>query len=46
VQGLGWRKDRFVLLHDDIASVAFWYQTLPAAAFPPLPPRDALEVDE
>jgi hypothetical protein len=46
VQGLGWRKDRFILLHDDVASVAFWYQTLPAAPFPALPARDELEVDD
>jgi hypothetical protein len=46
VQGLGWRKDRFILLHDDIASVAYWYQTLPASPFPALPSRDELEVDE
>ena len=46
VQGLGWRKDRFILLHDDLASVAFWYQTLPAARFPALPSRDELEVDD
>ena len=29
-------------LTDDIASVAFWYQTEPHAAFPSLPARDAL----
>jgi hypothetical protein len=46
VQGLGWRKDRFILLHDDIASVAFWYQTLPTAPFPALPARAELEVDD
>ncbi len=45
IQALGWRKDRFVLLHDDIASVAFWYQTLPATRFPELPTRQELEVD-
>jgi hypothetical protein len=28
----------------NIASVAFWYQALPAAAFPALPHRDELEV--
>jgi hypothetical protein len=31
-------------LQCDIASVAYWYQTLPTAAFPPLGDRDALEV--
>ena len=29
---------------DDIASVAYWYQTLPTAPFPPLPDRDYLEI--
>jgi hypothetical protein len=29
---------------DDIASVAFWYQTLPHKKFPPLPSRDELEL--
>jgi hypothetical protein len=46
IQALGWRKDgRYLPLQDDIASVAFWYQTLPTAPFPPLPDKDALEVN-
>lgn len=46
IQALGCRKDgRYLPLQDDIASVAYWYQTLPTAAFPPLPSADALEVD-
>ena len=45
IQALGWRSEgRYLPLQDDIASVAFWYQTLPAPAFPPLPDRDTLEV--
>ncbi len=45
IQALGWRSgDRYLPLQDDIASVAFWYQTLPTAPFPPLPDRDALEI--
>jgi hypothetical protein len=47
IQALGWRTDRdrrYLPLQDDIASTAFWYQTLPTAPFPPLPDRDALEV--
>jgi len=45
IQALGWRNDRrYLPLQDDIASVAFWYQTLPAASFPDLPDRDRLEV--
>ena len=45
IQALGWRHDgRYLPLQDDIASVAFWYQTLPSAPFPLLPSRDALEI--
>lgn len=45
IQALGWRQDgRYLPMQDDIASVAFWYQTLPHAPFPTLPSRDALEI--
>jgi hypothetical protein len=45
IQALGWRSGgRYLPLQDDIASVAFWYQSLPPAPFPPLPDRDGLEV--
>ena len=45
IQALGWRSGgRYLPLQDDIASVAYWYQTLPTAAFPPLPARDNLEI--
>ena len=45
IQALGWRSGgRYLPLQDDIASVAYWYQTLPAAHFPALPGRDELEV--
>jgi hypothetical protein len=45
IQALGWRSGhRYLPLQDDIASVAYWYQTLPAAPFPALPDRDYLEV--
>jgi len=47
IQALGWRthKERqYLPLQDDIASVAFWYQTLPTVPFPALPDRDYLEV--
>jgi len=48
IQALGWRtthRDRqYLPLQDDIASVAYWYQQLPTAPFPPLPDRDYLEV--
>jgi hypothetical protein len=45
IQALGWRSGgRYLPLQDDIASVAYWYQTLPTAPFPQLPGKDALEV--
>jgi len=45
IQALGWRDGRrYLALQDDIASVAYWYQTLPTAPFPELPDRDYLEI--
>jgi hypothetical protein len=55
IQALGWRDGgRYLPLQDDIASVAYWYQTLPAepsplikgvrGLSPPLPDRDYLEI--
>jgi len=45
IQALGWRSGgRYLPLQEDIASVAYWYQTLPTAKFPKLPDRDTLEV--
>ena len=45
IQALGWREGgRYLPLQEDLASVAFWYQTLPAAKFPPLPDKDSLEI--
>ncbi|MBX3013565.1 MAG: DUF2961 domain-containing protein [Caldilineaceae bacterium] len=45
IQALGWRSGhRYLPLQDDIASVVFWYQTLPTAPFPALPDKDYLEV--
>ena len=45
IQDIGWRRDgRYLPLQDDIASVAFWYQTDPHTPFPKLPERDLLEV--
>ncbi len=45
IQALGWRSGgRYLPLQDDISSVAYWYQTLPAAPFPKLPDRDYLEI--
>jgi hypothetical protein len=45
IQALGWRGDgRYLPLRDDIASVAFWYQSEPHAAFPKLAAKDDLEI--
>jgi hypothetical protein len=45
IQALGWMSGgRYLPLQDDIASVAFWYQTEPHAPFPPLPSKDELEL--
>jgi Protein of unknown function (DUF2961) len=48
IQALGWRTDRrntrYLPLQDDIASCAFWYQTLPTAPLPALPDREYLEI--
>ncbi|HEY6976320.1 MAG TPA: glycoside hydrolase family 172 protein [Chitinophagaceae bacterium] len=44
IQSLGWRHDgRYLPQQNDIASVVFWYQTEPHAAFPKLPEKDLLE---
>ncbi len=46
IQALGWRVNRTYLpLRDDIASVAFWYQTEPHAAFPKLPDKEQLGIE-
>ncbi|HLZ25778.1 MAG TPA: glycoside hydrolase family 172 protein [Chloroflexota bacterium] len=45
LQALGWRSGgRYLPLQCDIASVAYWYQALPTAAFPELADRDSLEI--
>ncbi|HEY1684700.1 MAG TPA: glycoside hydrolase family 172 protein [Tepidisphaeraceae bacterium] len=45
IQALGWRSGgRYLPLQDDIASVAYWYQTLPTAPFPKFPEKDYLEI--
>jgi hypothetical protein len=46
MQALGWRDGRrYLPLKDDIASVAYWYQTLPSNPHPALPGKDELEVN-
>jgi len=42
VQPLGWcTHSGLTPLRDDVASVAYWYQTLPTAPFPKLPEKEA-----
>jgi hypothetical protein len=46
IQALGWGADgRYRALQDDIASVAFWYQTEPHVPFPTLPAPEFLETN-
>ncbi len=43
IHALGWQEGgRYLQLHDDVASVGFWYQTEPHAKFPALPSREKL----
>jgi hypothetical protein len=45
IQALGWMSGgRYLPLRDDIASVAYWYQTEPHKPFPKLPGKDELEL--
>lgn len=45
IQALGWRNDhRYLPLQCDMASVAYWYQTLPTSRFPSLRDTDYLEI--
>ncbi len=45
IQLLGWRSDgRYLPLQDDVASVAYWYQSEPHVPFQTLPDKDHLEV--
>jgi hypothetical protein len=45
IQALGWRSaGRYLPLHDDIASTAFWYQKETSPTLPPSPGVDALEI--
>ena len=40
IQQIGHNSRELFERTDDISSVAYWYQTLPHAAFPPLPPAN------
>jgi len=46
LQDLGWHHDgRYMPLQDDLATVAFWYQSEPHGKFPVFPSKDQLEVN-
>jgi hypothetical protein len=46
IQSLGWQSGgRYLPLQDDLASVAYWYQTEPHAPFPALPENDKLKIN-
>jgi len=43
IQSIGWQSEgRYLPLEDDLASVAYWYQTEPHSKFPALPAKDKL----
>jgi len=45
IQALGWRSEgRYLPLQDDIATVAYWYQSEPHTRYNPLLGKDELEV--
>jgi len=45
MQALGWQSEgRYLPLEDDVATVAFWYQSEPHAPFPKLPSKDELMI--
>jgi hypothetical protein len=45
IQGLGWQSEgRYLPLQDDLASVAYWYQSEPHNPFPALPEKQNLTI--
>jgi hypothetical protein len=44
IQALGWRREGYLPLKDDIASTVFWYQREPHAPFPAQPSYEQIEV--
>jgi hypothetical protein len=42
IQSLAWRKETYLPLEDDLASVAYWYQNEPHNPFPELPSNENL----
>jgi len=47
LQSLGWQSEkRYLPLQDDLAAVAFWYQTEPHNPFPQLPENEKLVIQK
>lgn len=47
IQSLGWQSEgRYLPLQDDLASVAYWYQSEPHKPFPPLPSKEFLVITD
>lgn len=47
IQSLGWQSEgRYLPLHDDLASVAYWYQLEPHNPFPALPAKENLVITD
>jgi len=45
IQSLGWKPEGiYKPLQDDLASVAYWYQTEPHNPFPELPSKEKLVI--
>lgn len=45
IQALGWRSEgRYLVLQDDISSVAYWYSDTLDDEYPPFPDANALEI--
>jgi len=44
IQALGWRKEGYLPMKDDIASTVFWYQSEPHAAFPKIVDAEFIDV--
>lgn len=42
IQSLAWREETYLPLEDDLASVAYWYQSEPHNPFPELPTNENL----
>ncbi|MEE9430735.1 MAG: glycoside hydrolase family 172 protein [Melioribacteraceae bacterium] len=44
IQNLGWDREGYRVLQDDLASVAYWYQIEPHNPFPKLPSKENLVI--